>query len=154
MSRHFRSLQVIENVSKPKIAFSVCGEKNSKEGIFRGSLLYRYYERLGLLGKVPRDQGGRRTYGERHHSLLRFVRRAQSMGFSLEEIGQLLQFRRDPAGAREEVRALTRQKLKLVEAQLKELQALRDEMVLLLNLCGCAEEDQSCPIIESMEAGE
>ncbi len=37
MFRHFRSLQVIENVSKPKIAFSVYDEKNSKEGIFRGS---------------------------------------------------------------------------------------------------------------------
>lgn len=127
------------------------GELAELAGVSRDTL--RYYEKLGLLQKVARDQGGRRLYAPRHLSTLRFIRRAQSMGFTLEEVRQLLQFRENPAGARREVRELTRDKLALVEKQLEELTVLRDEMVLLLNLCGCAEEDQPCPIIDSMEDG-
>ncbi|HHH13630.1 MAG TPA: heavy metal-responsive transcriptional regulator [Thiolapillus brandeum] len=125
------------------------GEVARLTGLSRDTL--RYYEKLGLLEQVARDSGGRRFYGKGHLSVLRFIRRAQGMGFSLEEIGQLLQFRRDPVRARREVRELTRRKLLLVEEQLQELQALRDEMRLLLNLCGCAEEEEGCPIIDALE---
>ena len=127
------------------------GELAEVAGVSRDTL--RYYEKLGLLNRVNRDSGGRRIYADHHLSTLHFIRRAQGMGLSLDEIGQLLQFRENPVKARSEVRELTRQKLQLVEHQLKELQTLRDEMVLLLNLCGCAVEDGSCPIIDSMEDG-
>ncbi len=125
------------------------GELAEASGLSRDTL--RYYERLGLLQQVNRDPGGRRVYAERHLSTLRFIRRAQSMGFRLEEIGQLLQFRQDPTTAKRDVRELTQQKLKLVEQQLQELQLLRDEMVLLLNLCGCVSESEACPILGSLE---
>ena len=125
------------------------GELAEASGLSRDTL--RYYERLGLLQQVGRDPGGRRVYGERHLSALHFIRRAQSMGFSLEEIGKLLQFREDPTTARSDVRELMQQKLKLVEQQLQELQLLRNEMVLLLNLCGCVSDSDACPILDSLE---
>ena len=125
------------------------GKLAEASGLSRDTL--RYYERLGLLEGVDRDAGGRRVYAERHLSNLHFIRRAQSMGFSLEEIGKLLQFRRDPRAAKRDVRELTRQKLALVEQQLQELELLRNEMALLLNLCGCVGEDEACPILDSLE---
>jgi len=133
----------------PGAAGTPSGELATASGLSRDTL--RYYERLGLLQQVGRDPGGRRVYGERHLSTLHFIRRAQSMGFSLEEIGKLLQFRQDPTTARSDVRELMQQKLKLVEQQLQELQLLRNEMLLLLNLCGCVSDSDACPILDSLE---
>jgi len=128
------------------------GETARLTGLSRDTL--RYYERLGLLTDVGRDAGGRRLYGERHLAALGFIRRAQSMGFSLDEIARLLQFRRDPRNARAEARALTRAKLDEIETRLEELTRLRDELRLLLNLCGCADAQAECPILDSLESGD
>ncbi len=109
----------------------------------------RYYERIGLLPKVARGPGGVRLYGERDLARLRFIQRAQRMNFTLEEIGQLLAMREDPQNARDDVRRLTARKLEAVEAALRELTHLRDELTLLLNLCRASEG--GCPIIEGIE---
>ncbi len=108
----------------------------------------RYYEKIGLLPRVVRSESGMRSYGERDISRLRFIQRAQKMGFSLSEIAQLLAMRDDPQRARESVRQLTAAKLGEVETRLHELALLRNEMRLLLNLCQGAKA--GCPIIESM----
>ena len=109
----------------------------------------RYYEKIGLLGKIGRSSGGSRFYTRRDVSRLRFIQRAKAMNFTLDEIGQLLHFRDDPKHSRMEARELTRSKLKIIEQQAQELDTLRKELTLLLNLCGCSED--GCPIIESME---
>ena len=108
----------------------------------------RYYEKIGLLPRVSRSPSGIRRYGEKDLSRLRFIRRAQNMGFSLAEIAQLLALRDNPQGARASVRKLTAAKLDEVETRLKELTLLRNEMRLLLNLCQGAKA--GCPIIETM----
>ncbi|MBI5751576.1 MAG: MerR family transcriptional regulator [Hydrogenophilales bacterium] len=108
----------------------------------------RYYEKLGLLPRVGRSGAGLREYGERDVSRLRFIQRAQKMGFSLAEIAHLLAMRENPHLARDEVRILTSVKLEEVEARLKELTLLRDELRLLLNLCRGAKD--GCPIIETI----
>lgn len=108
----------------------------------------RYYEKLGLLPRVGRNDAGLREYGERDVSRLRFIQRAQKMGFSLAEIAHLLAMRENPQQARDEVRILTAVKLDEVEARLKELTLLRDELRLLLNLCRGAKD--GCPIIEKI----
>ena len=107
----------------------------------------RYYERIGLVPKPVRSPGNARLYDERDISRLRFIRRAQKMDFSLEEIGVLLRMRTDPANARDEVRTLTAHKLEIIDGRLRELTQLRDELRLLLNLCrkgrgGCAILDE------------
>jgi len=124
------------------------GQVAARTGLSADTL--RYYERLGLIGPVARTPSGRRRYGARDLSRLRFIRRAQQMGFSLAEIGQLLQMRDDPQNARPQVRRLTAAKLAEVEARLTELTTLRDELRLLLNLCrGSAD---GCPIIDGIDA--
>ncbi len=109
----------------------------------------RYYEKLGLL-RPGRTHSGVRFYGERELSVLRFIRRAKAMNFSLEEIARLLEMRANPRHARDEVRELTHHKLKAISAQIEELGLLKNELTLLLNLCRGAED--GCPIIESLEA--
>ncbi len=109
----------------------------------------RYYERIGLLPRVHRTASGLRRYGEKDLSRLRFIQRAQKMGFSLAEIAQLLAMRDNPQGARESVRKLTAAKLAEVETRLAELTLLRNEMRLLLNLCRGAKA--GCPILETID---
>ncbi len=108
----------------------------------------RYYEQIGLLPAINRTVSGIRVYIERDISRLRFIRRAQKMQFSLKEIAELLKMREDPQHARDEVRILTRSKLSEVEEHLDDLQFLRNELQLLLNLCTASEE--GCPIIEGI----
>ncbi len=109
----------------------------------------RYYEKIGLLPVINRMASGTRVYYERDLSRLRFIRRAQKMQFSLKEIAELLKMREDPQHARDEVRILTRSKLSEVEEHLGDLQFLRNELQLLLNLCTASED--GCPIIEGID---
>lgn len=109
----------------------------------------RYYEKIGLLGSVPRTAAGIRDYGEPQISRVRFIRRAQAMGFTLEEIGRLLEFRTNPRTARPRVRELAAGKLEEIEKRLVEIRRLRDELRQLLMLCSQSED--GCPILDRME---
>ena len=122
------------------------GEAAAQLGLRADTL--RYYERIGLLPKVGRN-GGARRYSEQDFSRLHFVRRAQAMDFSLAEIAALLRMREQPQRARQGVRTLTVKKLAEVEHRLKELNHLRRELRLLVNLCTGSEN--SCPIIRKID---
>lgn len=110
----------------------------------------RYYEKIKLLPTVRRSPGGVRLYSEKDLSRLRFIRRTQSMNFSLAEIADLLRMREAPQHAREDIRKLTQMKLEAVIVQIGELNTLRKELQLLVNLCRGSEN--GCPIIEGMES--
>ncbi len=110
----------------------------------------RYYEKAALLENIYRNEAGIRLYSEQDVSSLRFIQRAQRMNFSLAEIRDLLQMRKDPQHVRNEVRQLTRQKLQAIEAHLQELSTLRNELRLLLNLCQSS--SAGCPIIDGIDA--
>jgi len=109
----------------------------------------RYYEKIDLLPRISRNASGLRVYSERDLSRLRFIRRAQRMRFSLAEIGQLLKFREDPQHAKPEIRKLAGEKLADIETDLGELNTLRNELRLLVNLCSAGED--GCPIIDGLE---
>lgn len=109
----------------------------------------RYYEKIGLLPRVGRDGGGMRLYNDTDMSRLRFIQRAQKMDFKLAEIADLLKMREDPQRARKGVRELTATKLEEVQARLKEITTLRNELRLLLNLCQASAD--GCPIIENID---
>ena len=106
----------------------------------------RYYEKIGLLNNIFRNESGIRLYSDKDISQLNFIKRAQRMNFSLDEIRDLLDMRNDPQKACMEVRELTMKKLQEVESNLNELTTLRNELTLLLNLCKASEE--GCPIID------
>ncbi len=109
----------------------------------------RYYEKRGLLPAVARNAAKVRLYNDQDISRLKFIRRAQRMHFSLDEIGQLLKMREDPQHARDDVRELTYQKLQEIKEELVDLTTLRNELQLLTNLCQAAEE--GCPILEGID---
>ena len=112
----------------------------------------RYYEKIGLLTNVQRSPANIRIYNNRDVSHLRFIQRAQKMNFSLAEIKDLLSMREDPQHSRQDVRELTHHKLQEIEAHLKDLTTLRNELTLLVNLC--AGSEGGCPIIEGIEQDE
>jgi DNA-binding transcriptional MerR regulator len=107
----------------------------------------RYYEKIGLLPPIHRHNGIR-LYSPKDVSRLRFIKRAQKMGFSLDEIAQLLSFRENPQQAKPQVRQLAHAKLSDVRHRVAELVHLQDELTLLLNLCGSSPE--GCPILDSL----
>ena len=109
----------------------------------------RYYEKYGLLPHISRNSSGIREYNDKDISCLNFIKRAQRMQFSLEEIKALLCMRKDPLHAKESVRLLTAEKLEKIESQLKELTTLYNELQLLLNLCRGSKD--GCPIINNLD---
>jgi len=123
------------------------GEVTKKTGMSADTL--RYYEKFGLITDVARNTSGIRLYSEKNLSHLNFIKRAQHMNFSLNEIKSLLSMREDPQHAKDSVRQLTADKLKNIEQQLTELSTLRNELTLLLNLCRGSKD--GCPIIEGID---
>lgn len=111
----------------------------------------RYYEKIGLLPRPSRTVGGRRLYAEKDLTRLRFVRRAQAIGFSLEEIRQLLRLRERPLKCSSGVRELAARKYEHLRQQRWEMQKMERELSLLLNLC--AGDPDHCPILEELERG-
>lgn len=112
----------------------------------------RYYEKIGLLTGVRRTASGLRRYSQSDVSVLRFIRRAQKMDFSLAQIADLLSMRKNPLQAREDVRRMTADKLEQIEERIEELDILRRELQLLLNLCRA--DADSCPIIKGLDSDE
>lgn len=104
----------------------------------------RYYQRRGLLD-VPRAEAGYRTYNGEHVERLRFIKRAQALGFSLEEIAELLTLNdtRDHGLAR----TLARAKIADIEARIGQLRSIVSALRHLVRECEHGEDGKPCPII-------
>ncbi len=110
----------------------------------------RYYEKIDLLGQVPRSDSGIRHYDEALIARIRFIRHAQRMGFSLEAINELLAFREQPANVKPQVREMIKQKLVDLDQQILDLSQLRDELQALTTACE-GSSDSDCPILKEFE---
>lgn len=113
----------------------------------------RFYERRGLLPRPPRTSSGYRQYPPDTVERLRFIRRAQGLGFTLEEIGELLELRVDEVAACGPVEAGARAKIRQVEEKMAELQRIRDALGRLVAACQAREPTSECPILEELEDG-
>lgn len=109
----------------------------------------RYYERIGLLPAPARTEGNYRAYGEAELNRLSFIRRARDLGFSIEQVRDLLALsdRRDQSCAT--VDELTRAHLAEVERKIADLEALRRELSALLSQCRQG-TISTCLIIEAL----
>ncbi|HEX4738166.1 MAG TPA: MerR family transcriptional regulator [Allosphingosinicella sp.] len=107
----------------------------------------RYYQRRGLL-PVPANGGGVRRYDEEDVRRLRFIRRAQAAGFTLEEIGELLALDRTDDRAR--VRQLASERLAALDARIAELEASRTALERLRATCASGAKGP-CPILEAFD---
>jgi MerR family mercuric resistance operon transcriptional regulator len=108
----------------------------------------RYYQRRGLLPEPVRPPGEIRRYGDQDLKRLRFVRRAQSAGFTLEEIGELLALDRTDDRAR--VRELAADRLTALDARSAELERSRAALERLRSTCASGKKGP-CPIIEAFD---
>lgn len=111
----------------------------------------RYYERRGLLSIPARSAAGQRMYPAETVRVIRFIRRAQGLGFTLQEIGQLVALRGRRVGNRINIQRLASGKLQDVELKLARLGALRDALATLVQSCSCATGELECPILEALE---
>jgi len=109
----------------------------------------RYYQRRGLMPEPARPLAGYRHYGASDLDRLRFIKRAQVVGFTLTEIQTLLKLR-----ARKSCRAthdLAVSKLEVVDTRIRELRQLRRELVQWIAECEANTEDAVCPAIERLD---
>lgn len=112
----------------------------------------RYYQRRGLLAEPKRAFGSMRRYSEADAEQVRFIKRAQGIGFTLDEITSLLDLR---SGAScEDMRSIADSKLRMIEERIAELNVLRDELVHWIADCDANETDSECPVIGHLERGE
>ena len=114
----------------------------------------RYYERIGLLRQPRKPARGWRRYDEGARRRLRFVRRAQRLGFTLDEIKQLLSLR-ESASSRtcDRVSRKAKAKLEEIEARIRDLQAMREVLERLAAACP-KEGARACPILDALEVDE
>lgn len=127
------------------------------DGITRGDLAQRcgvnpetirYYERHRLLPLPARSAAGYRLFHDEDVQRIRFIKRAQSVGFSLDEIRGLLEIKIDPNGTSGAVRDVVQEKVAEIDAKIRALQAVRDTLVSLAAECpGGSLPSSECPIL-------
>lgn len=110
----------------------------------------RYYQRRGLLREPSRPMGGIRRYDATDVSRLQFIRRAQAMGFTLEEVASLVQL--DGQGACEHTRQLTDLKLAEVRRKITELRRLERELAQVAAECAKTPSNAHCPTLDRLES--
>ncbi len=110
----------------------------------------RYYERAGLLAPRSRLASGYRRYGDLELSRLRFIRRAQALGFTLKEIKELLAISalRDVGRVKRSAQA----KLRDVETRIADLVRMRDGLAKLIDSCPGHGRAADCPILQALTA--
>src|SRR5262249_34997719 len=113
----------------------------------------RYYERRGLLKEPERRPSGYREYSRDAVQLIRFVKRAQDLGFTLNEIEDLLRLRTDQESACSEVRAAAETKIEDIERNLRHLRAMKRGLGVLVASCATEGSARHCPILEALDDG-
>jgi MerR family mercuric resistance operon transcriptional regulator len=106
----------------------------------------RFYQRRGLVPQPKRPPGGVRRYGEDAAQRLRFIKKAQDIGFSLGEVAELLKLQRGCRGAHD----LAVSKLSDVERRMADLARVRKTLVELIGRCE-RERSVACPIIDALQ---
>lgn len=108
----------------------------------------RYYQRLGLLPTPAKPQGSVRRYGNDAIGRLHFIKRAQALGFSLDEVKLLLNLSVGEHCA--ETRMLAEQKMQIVKKKISELRSMQTALDKLIHACATGKKGSGCPIIDAL----
>ena len=111
----------------------------------------RYYERIGLMPKPDRTNGGHRIYDRDHRRRLTFVRRARELGFGIEEIRALLALAEPQRRSCDEVRHLAAAHLDDVRAKIADLVRLETILAVTVRQCDGQTATPSCPVLDLLE---
>jgi len=108
----------------------------------------RFYERKGLIEQPCKPEVGYRHYPTETVDRIRFIRRSQELGFTLEEIRNLLNLNDSPCN---QVQVLAQSKLEAVNEKIDDLLSLQAALNILITQCSSNESDAHCPIIDSLQ---
>lgn len=111
----------------------------------------RYYERHGLLSKPARTPSGYRDYGDDAVRVVRFVKRAQQLGFTLDDIDDLLHLADSGPDSCDEATAMARSGIDDLQLRIDELAGMRDALARLIETCGESRAERQCPILHDIE---
>jgi Cu(I)-responsive transcriptional regulator len=123
------------------------GEAAAHSGVT--AKMIRHYESIGLISSAHRTEAGYRSYGDEDVSVLRFVKRARTVGFSIEEIRTLLALWRDRSRPSAEVKRLALTRIAQLEAKIAELQGMRQALDHLARSCH-GDDRPTCPILDDL----
>jgi Cu(I)-responsive transcriptional regulator len=123
------------------------GEASMASGV--SAKMIRHYEQIGLIPTAPRSEAGYRHYGKADAHSLRFIRRARGLGFSLDEIRQLLALWRDRGRPSAEVKALALRHVAELDAKAAALQAMSRTLKNLATHCH-GDDRPDCPILDEL----
>lgn len=107
----------------------------------------RYYQRVGILIEPAKPIEGYRIYPSETVNRIRFIKRAQQLGFSLQEITELLEL---GDGHCDDVRHRAEEKRTIINQQIKDLQKLQETLDTLIQACQCDGDTSHCPIVETL----
>jgi MerR family copper efflux transcriptional regulator len=112
----------------------------------------RYYESVGLINAAERQPNGYRSYSEHDMRTLAFIKRARSLGFSVEEVRDLLDLWRDRSRKSSAVKSLAARHIEALDRKIEELQSMRKALAELVKRCR-GDSRPDCPILDDFEAG-
>ncbi|WP_110317996.1 MerR family transcriptional regulator [Mycolicibacterium moriokaense] len=111
----------------------------------------RYYERRGLLPQPERTESGYRAYTPEAVRVVRFVKRAQQLGFTLDEIEELLHLAQGGPASCAEAKAMARTRIADLGHRIEELVGMRDALTRLVDTCDQPRAERDCPILRDLE---
>ncbi|MCO6392955.1 Cu(I)-responsive transcriptional regulator [Aliihoeflea aestuarii] len=115
--------------------------------------MIRYYEQSGLIPRAERTASGYREYSEPDIHMLRFVRRARDLGFSVAEISELLGLWQDQSRHSAEVKRIARGHIDDLHRRIRDLQEMANTLTTLADSCH-GDDRPECPILERLETGD
>ncbi len=125
------------------------GEVGARAGVNVQTL--RYYERRGLLKEPTRRASGYREYRPDAVQLIRFIKRAQDLGFTLAEIEDLLRLHSHRDTACSDMRTAAHVKFEDIEERIRHLRAMKRALAVLVASCATEGSARRCPILESLD---
>lgn len=126
------------------------GEVARRAGVNRQTI--RYYERRGLLPAPPRTRSNYRAYPADAVLRVRFIQRAQELGFTLEEIRELLSLRAAPRARCADVRRRAEAKVRDIDRRIRTLEVMRGALARLITECSGSGPVTECPILEALDS--
>ncbi|HEX6489501.1 MAG TPA: MerR family transcriptional regulator [Candidatus Dormibacteraeota bacterium] len=110
----------------------------------------RFYERRGLLREPGREPSGYRDYSADSVHAVRFIKRAQELGFTLDEIESLLHLAAGGPENCDAVMVLAKEKLRVLDEKIASLRAMRDSVRRLVATCELPTDERDCPLIHAL----
>jgi Hg(II)-responsive transcriptional regulator len=124
------------------------GEVAAEAGVNVQTL--RYYERRGLLPEPARRESGYRVYGPDAVRRVRFIKRAQELGFALSEAETLLALAAGGPEGCDAARGLAEEKMRELDRRIADLEAMRDSLRRLASTCARPRDERDCPLLQAI----